>query len=131
MVLLEQFPRNIFRGSVEAFTSDAKAYEIATKAIAVDFDKKIDVIKASAFYMPLMQQESLISLIAVRLLFEALKSRCDSQEEHNWVDMGVAASKRHIQQLVQFGRYPTRNKLLSRENTNEEDEFLRESVLSL
>jgi uncharacterized protein (DUF924 family) len=92
VALLEQFPRNIFRGSADAFASDAKAYEIATKAIAQDFDKQVTVIQASALYMPLMQQESIISLIAARCLFEGLKSRCATGEEHKWVGMGIAAS---------------------------------------
>jgi uncharacterized protein (DUF924 family) len=96
VALLEQFPRNIFRGSAEAFTSDAKAYDVATKAIAQGFDKQVTVIQASALYMPLMQQESIISLIAARCLFEALKPRCGNEEEHKWVGMGIAASVSNV-----------------------------------
>ena len=92
VALLEQFLRNIFRGSADAFASDAKAYEFATKAIAQDFDKQVTVIQASALYMPLMQQESIISIIAARCLFQGLESRWKSDEEHKWVAMGVAAS---------------------------------------
>jgi uncharacterized protein (DUF924 family) len=131
VALLDQFSRNIYRGSTEAFSADAKACATATKAIARDFDKQVTVIQASALYMPLMQQESTISLIAARCLFEALKPRCETDEEHKWVDMGIAASKRHIQQLERFGRYPTRNALLGRRNTDAEDEFLKEHVSSL
>jgi len=131
VVMLDQFSRNIFRGSPHVFSADEKAWEIATKAIARDFDKQVTVIQASAFYMPLMNQESLISLVAARCLFEALKARCVSTEEHSWVDMGIAASKRHVQQLERFGRYPTRNALLGRKNTEAEEEFLKEHVPSL
>jgi len=131
VVLLDQFSRNIFRGSPDTFSADGKAWETATKAIAQDFDKQATVIQASAFYMPLMHQESLISLIAARCLFEALKPRCVSTEEHDWVDMGIAASKRHMEQLERFGRYPTRNALLGRKNTEAEDEFLKEHMHSL
>ena len=131
VALLDQFSRNIFRGSPDAFTSDAKARETATKAIAKDFDKEVTVIQASAFYMPLMHQESLISLIAARSLFEALEARCMSDEEHKWVNLGIAASKRHIQQLEQFGRYPTRNALLGRKSTEAEEAFLKDHVSSL
>ncbi|KAF2795966.1 DUF924-domain-containing protein [Melanomma pulvis-pyrius CBS 109.77] len=131
VALLDQFSRNIFRGSPDAFSADVKAWETATKAIARDFDKQVTVIQASAFYMPLMHQESLISLIAARCLFEGLKPRCVSDEEHKWVDMGVMASKRHMQQLEQFGRYPTRNALLGRKNTEAEEEFLKGHVPSL
>jgi len=92
---------------------------------------QVSVIQASAFYMPLMQHESLVSLIATRCLFEALKARCTNDEEHKWVDMGIAASKRHIQQLERFGRYPTRNAILGRENTEAEEEYLKNRVITL
>jgi uncharacterized protein (DUF924 family) len=126
VALLDQFSRNLFRGSAEAFSADAKASDIATKAIAQDFDQKVTVIQASALYMPLMQQENTVSLIAARCLFQALKPRCESDEEHKWVDMGIAASRRHLQQLERFGRYPTRNAILGRKNTEAEEQFLKE-----
>ncbi|KAI9710350.1 MAG: hypothetical protein M1820_002845 [Bogoriella megaspora] len=131
VVLLDQFSRNIFRGSPDAFSADAKAWETATKAIAMNFDKQVTVIQASAFYMPLMHQESLISLVAARCLFEATKRRCVSDVEHKWIDMGIAASERHMQLLERFGRYPTRNALLGRQNTEAEHEFLKHHVPSL
>ncbi|KAI0879270.1 DUF924-domain-containing protein [Hypoxylon argillaceum] len=131
IVLLDQFSRNIFRGSVEVFSGDQKASEAVTKAVAWDFDKRVTVMQASAFYMPLLQQESLISVIAARSLFETLKGRCESAEEHKWVDMGVVASKRHLKQLADFGRYPTRNALLGRENTKAEETFLEHHKPSL
>lgn len=131
VVLLDQFSRNLFRGSPDAFTADAKAWNTTTKAIARDFDKKVTIIQASAFYLPLMHQESIISLIAARGLFEALKARCVEEEEHKWVDIGIAAAGRHLSQLLRFGRYPTRNALLGRENTAEEEKFLKEHVASL
>lgn len=131
VALLDQFSRNLFRGSADAFSADAKAFETATKAIARDFDKQVSVVQASALYMALMHQESLISLIAARYLFEALKARCVSDEERKWVDMGVAGSKGHMQQLERFGRYPTRNSLLGRKNTAAEEEFLKEHISSV
>jgi uncharacterized protein (DUF924 family) len=126
VALLDQFSRNMFRGTAEAFSADAKACDVATKAIARDFDQQVTVIQASALYMPLMQQESLVSLIAARCLFQALKPRCESEEEHKWVDMAISAFGRHMQQLERFGRYPTRNAILGRENTKDEEEFLQD-----
>jgi len=131
VVLLDQFSRNLFRGLPDAFSADGKAWETATKAIARDFDKQVTIIQASAFYMPLIHNESLISVIAAHCLFEALKLRCVTTEEHEWVDLGIAASKRHMQQLERFGRYPTRNALLRRENTEAEEQFLKEHVQKL
>ncbi|KAL7623442.1 hypothetical protein AAE478_007124 [Parahypoxylon ruwenzoriense] len=80
VVLLDQFSRNISRGSPDVFTADANAWETATRAVARGFDKQVTVIQASAFYLSLMQQESVISLIAARCLFEVLKPRCVSPE---------------------------------------------------
>ncbi|KAF2448404.1 DUF924-domain-containing protein [Karstenula rhodostoma CBS 690.94] len=120
VALLDQFSRNLFRGTPEAFSADAKAREVAAKSIAQDFDMQVSVIKASAFYMPLMQDESLISLIASRCLFEALKTRCTNDEEHE-----------HIVQLEKFGRYPSRNDILGRKSTKEEEDFLRDRVFTL
>ncbi|KAM0810353.1 putative DUF924-domain-containing protein [Seiridium cardinale] len=131
VVLLDQFSRNMFRSTPDALSADAKASETATKAIAQDSDKQVTVIQASAFYMPLIQRESLISVIAARCLFEALMARYVSKEERDWVDMGITASKKHIQQLERFGRYPTRNAVLGRRNTEAEDEFSEECVPNL
>ncbi|KAI1172203.1 DUF924-domain-containing protein [Nemania sp. FL0916] len=131
VVLLDQFSRNIYRGSTDAFSGDQKAWETVTRAVARDFDKRVTVIQASAFYMPLLQKESLISVIAARCLFEALKGRCESAEEHKWVDIGVAASGRHLKQLEEFGRYPTRNAVLGRESTEAEEAFLKQHKPSL
>ncbi|KAI0199414.1 hypothetical protein F4808DRAFT_461735 [Astrocystis sublimbata] len=109
IVLLDQFPRNIFRGTAHVFSGNAKAFEAATKAVVRDFDKRVTVIQASALYMTLMQRESLVSVIAARCLFEALQGRC-----------GVLRS------LEEFGRFPTRNAILGRENTEAEEAFLRQ-----
>lgn len=103
-MLLDQFPRTLFRGWVDSFSSDTKAFKTATRAIARDFDKRVSVIQASAFYMPLMHQEDLVSFIAACCLFEKLKLRCVSEEEHKWADIGIVASKKHLKQLVKFGR---------------------------
>ncbi|KAF2653888.1 DUF924-domain-containing protein [Lophiostoma macrostomum CBS 122681] len=128
VVILDQFSRNLFRGSPEAFSTDTKASSTTAKAIAKDFDKQVTVIQASAFYLSLMQQESLLSLVAARSLFEGLKHRCVSDEEHKWVDLCITACKRHMDQLEQFGRYPSRNALLGRENAAAEEEYLKEHI---
>lgn len=96
-----------------------------------DFAQQVSVIKASALYMPLMQHESLISLIATRSLCEGLKTRCTNEEEHKWVDMATVASKRHMDMLVMFGRYPTRNAILGRTSTEAEENFLRDRKVTL
>ncbi|KAK8054874.1 hypothetical protein PG993_000101 [Apiospora rasikravindrae] len=131
VALLDQFSRNLFRGTPDAFAGDAQAWSVATRAIAQDFEKQVTVIQASTFCMTLLNQESLISVIAARLLWENLKARCSTAQEQEWVDMGIAGTKRHLMQIERFGRYPTRNKVLGRENTEAEEEFLKEYKPSL
>ncbi|KAK7748325.1 hypothetical protein SLS62_008693 [Diatrype stigma] len=130
-VLLDQLPRNLFRGTADAFASDAQAWEVATRAIARGLDKKVPVVRASAFYMPLLQRESLISAVAARALSEALVPRAWAPEEQKWVAMGVAGAERHVEQIARFGRYPTRNAVLGRESTEAEVEFLKGHTFSL
>lgn len=131
VALLDQFSRNIFRGSPDAFRNDAKAYEVATKSIAKGYDQQVGVTKATAFYMSLMHHENLISSIAASCLFQRLQPKCVGEEESKWVGMGIAAAERHMSQLERFGRYPTRNALLGRKNTEAEGEFLRDHKPSL
>ncbi|EZF34657.1 hypothetical protein H109_03712 [Trichophyton interdigitale MR816] len=125
VVLLDQFSRNLFRGSPDAFGADSKAHEIATRAIIRGFDKDVTVIQASAFYLPLLHQESLISLVAARSLFENLRQRCVASEEKEWADMGVDIVNENIQYMEKFGRYPSRNVALGRANTEAEEEYLK------
>ncbi|KAK8097419.1 hypothetical protein PG984_016558 [Apiospora sp. TS-2023a] len=131
VALLDQFSRNLFRGTPEAFAGDDQAWDVTVKALAQDFDKQVSVIQASTFCMTLLNRESLISVVAARFLWDTLKARCETQQEHEWVDMGIAGTKRHLVQLERFGRYPTRNKILGRESTEAEEEFLKEHKPSL
>ncbi|KAI0411394.1 hypothetical protein F5X98DRAFT_380812 [Xylaria grammica] len=134
-LLLRQTPPQqqdlIRRKTQQAVCHTERHMETATRAIARDFDKQVTVTQASAFYVAIIQQESLISVIAARCLFEALEPRYVSTEENDWVDIGISASKGRIQQLEKFGRYPTRNALLGRTNANAEEEFLKNHVPDL
>lgn len=131
VVLLSQFSRNLFRGTPAAFAADDHAWDAATRALARGFDQRLGVIPASTYCMTLLNRESLISVVAARCLWENLKARCSDEREHEWVDMGIAGTKRHLDQLERFGRYPTRNAILGRESTEAEEEFLKEHKPSL
>ncbi|EFE40891.1 conserved hypothetical protein [Trichophyton verrucosum HKI 0517] len=128
VVLLDQFSRNLFRGSPDAFSADSKAHEIATRAIIRGFDKDVTAIQASAFYLPLLHQESLISLVAARSLFENLRQRCVTGEEKEWADMGIDIVNENIRHMEQFGRYPSRNLPLGRTSTEAEEEYLKQQA---
>ena len=116
VVLLDQFPRNMFRGSADAFSSDARAREVAKRAIARDFDLAVPEDHRFFFYLPLEHSESLPDQDeCVRLTAERLG------ETH----FAMTYAKNHREVIRRFGRFPARNKALGRATTPEEAEFLK------
>lgn len=115
IVLLDQFPRNMFRGTGEAFASDALAREIAKRAIAQKRDLEVPVAFRGFFYLPLTHSEHLADQEAcVQLTGERLG------EDHIWHRYALM----HRDAIERFGRFPARNKALGRTNTADEQEFL-------
>ncbi|KAI1627466.1 hypothetical protein EDD37DRAFT_622361 [Exophiala viscosa] len=127
VILLDQFPRNIYRGSPDAHASDTKACELATRSIAREFDRQVGELEALFFYLPLMHDETLVSQIACVGLSEALLSRCQPDcEAAKFVTNSIKFAKGHRDAILEFGRFPSRNKILGRESTPEEVKFLEE-----
>jgi len=116
VLLLDQFPRNMFRGHADAFATDARARDIAKRAIARDFDLAVPEAHRSFFYLPLMHSESLADQDeSVRLTRERLG------ETH----FSMPFARNHREVIQRFGRFPARNKALGRATTPEEAEFLK------
>lgn len=130
VILLDQFPRNIFRGSAESFSSDLKAQSMVLQAIAQQFDKKLgetSVYQQSMLYLPLMHAEDLLSQIACEALLESLCKSCpDGSDEKAYMNNSTAFTRRHLECVVQLGRFPKRNEALGRPSTKEEIEYLKE-----
>ena len=113
-MLLDQFPRNLFRGSPRAFESDAKALEIADAAVAAGFDFEIPEAERCFFYTPMEHAEDL----ATQDRACALIQRTGDPEFYKFV-------KIHRDIIARFGRFPHRNAVLGRETTAAEAEFLK------
>ena len=127
LILLDQFPRNIFRGTPDAFATDLTAQAIATKSIAKGYDKQVTFYQATNYYLPLMHAENLLAQVAVVAMYENLHNRCpEDSEEKEFLSRSAAFAKNHLSVILQFGRFPSRNKILGRESTKEEEEFLKE-----
>ncbi|OAG43347.1 hypothetical protein AYO21_02284 [Fonsecaea monophora] len=140
IVLLDQFPRNIYRGSGLSFSSDAKALDLAVVSIAREFDHSPDLtpLMAMFFYMPLMHAESLAHQVAGISLLDNLSTRCLAgsftatspraavavEEANKFVQSSCNFAKAHRDVILRFGRFPSRNAALGRESTPEEVEFL-------
>ncbi len=125
IVLLDQFPRNIFRKKPEAFASDERALQLALAGLEQGQDRALSIVERAFFYMPLEHSESLeMQKLSVQkfenLLADAppqLKKMCAS-----FLDYAV----RHKEIIERFGRYPHRNQALGRASTEEELEFLKQ-----
>lgn len=118
VILLDQFPRNMFRGTGEAFSTDLLALGVAKRAVARGFDTQIGEARRSFFYMPFMHSEVLADQEECIRLFRA---QAGSELAEN------SYAVRHRNAIARFGRFPARNRALGRETTDEEAEFLREN----
>lgn len=126
LLLLDQFPRNCFRGSAASFATDAKALNVAVKAIAKGQDRAVEPAQALFFYLPLMHDETLLGQVAGQALYEGLVKRCETEELRSFTESALGYSRSHLQLVERFGRFPGRNAALERESTEEEREFLKE-----
>lgn len=130
VLLLDQFPRNIYRGSGESFSSDVKAQGIVTTAIAQQFDKKLGEVSKTQqqiMYMPLLHAEDLTAQVAAIALYENMALSCpEGSDERAQFEQSVDFTRRHMECVMQLGRFPKRNAALGRRNTPEEDQFLKD-----
>ena len=113
IIVLDQFSRNMFRDTKQAFATDILALVLAQEAIRKKFDKELDSIKKSFLYMPFMHSESKKIHDIALFLFD----RPGLEDSFNF-------EVKHKAIIDRFGRYPHRNELLGRESTAEELLFL-------
>ncbi|WP_020399161.1 DUF924 family protein [Kordiimonas gwangyangensis] len=115
IIILDQFPRNMFRDSARAFESDAMALALSQEAVRLRVGESWDADHRAFLYMPHMHSESLKVHEAALELFAGpgLEDNLDFE-------------KRHMAIIERFGRYPHRNKALGRASTDEEIAFLKE-----
>lgn len=113
VIILDQFSRNMFRDTAQAFAFDALALALAQSAIASGFDKALSAQQRTFLYMPFMHSESLKVHDVAMTLFR-----------DNGVQTNLDFEIKHRDIIERFGRYPHRNGILGRESTQEEIEFL-------
>ncbi len=116
LILTDQFPRNMFRGSPKAFSTDKAALAVAKMAIAKKWDQKIDEPARQFFFLPLMHSECISDQErCVRLLLTRMPDTGPTNLLH---------AKAHRDVIRKFGRFPFRNDALSRPHTDPERAFL-------
>jgi len=115
IIVLDQFPRNMFRGKAEAFATDDIALDLARNALDHQFDALLEERMRHFLYMPFMHSEVL-----------ADQERCVSLFKSLGDGEGAKYAMEHRDIIARFGRFPHRNKALARETTPDEKLFLAE-----
>jgi uncharacterized protein (DUF924 family) len=113
VIALDQFPRNMFRGSPRAFATDALALSIAQHAIAAGFDEQLTQQQRLFLYMPFQHAEDRAAQARSVELFTRLG-----------LGENLDYAQRHKEIIDRFGRFPHRNEVLGRESTTAEREFV-------
>ena len=116
IIVLDQFPRNMFRGHADSFATDAKARAAADQAIASGFDMTLPVLLRPFVYMPLMHSEQLADQDRCIALFE----QRIGPDTYN-----LPFARNHRAEIAQFGRFPARNAALKRVSTDAETAYLK------
>jgi uncharacterized protein (DUF924 family) len=114
VILLDQFPRNMYRGTPQAFASDPKALEVATEALKKKFDHNLFPLQKMFLYLPFEHSEDIKNQEKSVTLFKALGDESI---------LKYAIEHRDI--IAQFGRFPHRNAILGRKSTLKEINFLK------
>ena len=120
VLLLDQFPRNMFRDTARAFKTDAKARELSRHAIASGFDRQLSPVMRMFFYLPLEHSENQKDQLESVRLARALAAENPDQA------IVLKSAEEHLEIIRRFGRFPSRNQALGRQSTKEEVDFLKD-----
>jgi uncharacterized protein (DUF924 family) len=118
VILLDQFPRNLHRGTAQAFALDSQARAAATDAIMLGHDAAVTPVQRLFFYLPFTHSEAIADQDrCVGLVAAMVTGRPD-------LDPCLESAHKHRAVIAQFGRFPHRNAALGRTNTPEETAYL-------
>jgi len=118
VLLLDQFTRNLFRGTPRAFEGDALALATSEDAVSRGVDRELGFYERWFLYMPFEHAESVPAQHRSLELFGELSKQMQDDDSLVW-------ARKHAEVVFRFGRYPHRNAILGRPSTPEEEAFLR------
>jgi uncharacterized protein (DUF924 family) len=119
ILALDQFPRNMFRGTPRMYATDALALATARRALDGRFDEALGLHQRLFVYLPFEHSEDLADQRRFLALFQKLADMPES-------DLEITIAARHFEIIERFGRFPHRNAILGRQSTPEEEAFLLE-----
>ena len=120
ILLLDQFPRNMFRATPRSFASDSKALGIARHALDAGHTSGRHSVEKCFFYLPFEHSEAIEDQQRCVALFEA---QAPHKLREDWINYAIE----HRDIIAQFGRFPYRNEILGRQSTADEIAFLAET----
>jgi uncharacterized protein (DUF924 family) len=123
VILLDQFPRNIYRGMAEAFQYDSKALDVATRGVAAGYLEQLSPAEQRMFVLPYEHCEDISVQRAGIELFEGIVDRVSTEWELS-TRGSLGFARRHLEIIERFGRFPHRNDVLGRESTVAEQAYL-------
>jgi len=115
IIVLDQFSRNMFRDTPQSFSNDSLALALAQQAISIGADQQLSAVERSFIYMPFMHSESLL-----------IHEQACQLYKDNGIDNNYQFELLHFNIIKKYGRYPHRNKILHRQSTAEEIQFLNQ-----
>ncbi len=119
VIVLDQFPRNMFRGDAQTYATDALAREVTQRAVSRGVDARIDPVLRQFLYLPFMHSEQLPD----QLRCIELSRQAGDAENLKWAE-------HHADIIRRFGRFPHRNRILGRATTPGEQAFLDQDGFS-
>jgi uncharacterized protein (DUF924 family) len=123
IILIDQFSRNVYRGSPQAFAQDAKALELARDGFECDLFVGFDSIEQLFAYLPFCHAEDL--QWQRRSVWHAQKAALEASPElRPMMNGSVDFARKHLDVIARFGRFPHRNGVLGRETTPDEKQYL-------
>lgn len=123
VILHDQFPRNIFRGTPKMFAWDEYAKEVACEALSQGIHESVNIFEAMFLVLPFEHSEKLSDQQESVQLFSDIRNRCP-KELQSFGDEILNYAIRHMDIIERFGRFPHRNAVLGRTSSREEREFL-------
>ena len=123
LILLDQFPRNLYRGGAGAWAADVKAQRVALSGLDDGFDQSLPPLQRVFAYVPLEHAENLGLQQRSVALFESLHTAASSEQRKRYAGF-LDYARRHREVIVRFGRFPHRNAVLGRTSTVDEGSYL-------
>lgn len=127
IILLDQFPRQIFRGTPQAYAYDGEALALALSGMQSAADAALNIVERLFFYMPLQHAESTDVQEESVSAYKRLIAECPP-ELRSTFEAALESAEEHRALIRHFGRFPHRNKVLGRDNTTEEEAYLKKSA---